>query len=62
MISNRWKLSRELSFGIMLMAAPLFVLSLGILYMQSNRLIHEEVAECSNSMLNATLHLSLIHI
>lgn len=56
MISNRWKLSRELSFGIMLMAAPLFVLSLGILYMQTNRLIHEEVAECSNSMLNATLH------
>ena len=29
----------------MLMATPLFLLSLGILYMQSNRLIHEEVTE-----------------
>ena len=53
---NRWKLSRELSLGIMLMATPLFLLSLGILYMQSNRLIHEEVTECTHSMLNATLH------
>ena len=55
MMSNRWKLSKELSLGIMLMAIPLFILSLGILYMQSNRLIHEEVTECSHSMLNSTL-------
>jgi signal transduction histidine kinase len=56
MLKNRRKLSRELSLGVMLMTTPIFILSLGILYWQSNNLIHQEVTECSHSMLNTTLH------
>ncbi|MCR5512034.1 MAG: hypothetical protein K6F43_00525 [Prevotella sp.] len=56
MSRNRRKLSRELSMGLLLMAAPIFILSLGLLFMQSHDLIHEKVAECMNSMLNTTLH------
>ena len=50
------KLSRKLSLGFMLMAAPIFILSLGMLFVQSRYLIHEEVTESANSMLNTTLH------
>ena len=37
------------------MAIPLFMLALGILYMQSHHLIHEEVRKNTQSMLNAQL-------
>ena len=56
MIKNRRKLSRELSLGIMLMTAPIFVLSLGLLFRQSHYLIHQEVTKCSHSILNTTMH------
>ena len=56
MHKNRWKLSRELILGVMLMATPVFILSLGILYWRSNNLIHQEVTDCTHSMLNTTLH------
>lgn len=49
------KLSRQISLGIMVMAIPLFMLALGILYMQSHHLIHEEVRKNAQSMLNAQL-------
>ena len=56
MHKNRRKLSRELILGVMLMATPVFILSLGILYWRSNNLIHQEVTDCTHSMLNTTLH------
>ena len=49
------KLSRQLSWVIMVMAVLLFMLSLGILYMQSQHLIHEEVGKSTRSILNASL-------
>lgn len=56
MHKNRRKLSRELILGVMLMATPVFILSLGILYWRSNNLIHQEVTDSTHSMLNTTLH------
>lgn len=50
------RLSRQLSLGIMLLAAPIFILSLGILFVQLRYLIHQEASECSNSALNTSLH------
>lgn len=56
MIRIQHKLSRSLSMGIMLLAAPIFMLALGIMYEQSRILIHQEVSESTNSLLNTTLH------
>ena len=56
MSKNRRKLSRELSMGLMVMAAPIFILSLGVLFALSHNLIHEKVSESMNSMLNTTLY------
>ena len=53
---NRRKLSKELTMGILLMTAPIFILSLGLLFIQSRYLIHQEVTESSQSMLNTMLH------
>ena len=46
------KLSTQLSFDIMLMAVPIFILSLGMLFKQSGILVHQKVEECSHSILN----------
>ena len=48
-------LSRKLSLDIMLMAVPVFVLSLGIFYLQSRYLIRQEAIEHSNSILKTTI-------
>ena len=48
-------LSMKLSLGILLLAAPLFVLSLGILYLQSRYFIHEEANDRAVSVLNTTM-------
>ena len=56
MNKSRYRLSRQLSLGIMLLAVPIFILSLGVLFVQSRYLIHQEVSESSYSMLNTTLH------
>ena len=48
-------LSRKLSVGIMLMAAPIFVVALGILYLQSRYLVHQEAMDSSRSQLNISL-------
>jgi signal transduction histidine kinase len=39
----------------MLMAAPIFIVVLGILYLQSRYLIHQEAVESTTSLLNTTL-------
>ena len=49
-------LSRELSLGIMLLAIPIFVVALGVLFLQSRYLIHHEAMESSQSLLNTTAH------
>lgn len=53
--NNHRKLSRELSLGVLLLAAPIFILALGALYRQSRFLIHEEVTKTSNSTVNTAL-------
>ena len=49
------RLSSKLSLDIMLMAAPIFVLSLGIFYLQSRYLIQQEATERSYSILRTTI-------
>ena len=56
MIRIRSNLSMKLSVGILLLAIPLFMLSLGIFYMQSKKLIRNEAARHVNSVLNTTAH------
>lgn len=51
-----YKLSRQLGLGIMLLAAPIFILSLGVLFVQSRSIIHEEVTDAINSTLNTSLN------
>ena len=48
-------LSRKLSVRILLMAVPIFVLSLGLFYLQSSYLIRKEAIERSNSILRAVI-------
>ena len=50
----RQSLSVKLSIGILLMAFPIFVLSLGILFMQSRHIVKQEAAERVTSVLNTT--------
>ena len=51
----RQNLARRLSLNIMLMAVPVFALSLGILYMQSRRLIRHEAVKRANSALRVAV-------
>jgi len=51
----RQSLSLKLSIGILLMAVPIFVLSLGILYTESRNNIRQEANEHAASVLNVTL-------
>jgi len=48
-------LSRKLSINIILLAVPIFVLSLGIFYLQSRYLIRQEAIERSNSILRTVI-------
>lgn len=48
-------LSAKLSLGILLLAIPIFVLSLGLLFLQSRYFIKEEATERVNRVLNTTL-------
>ena len=48
-------LSRKLSITIILLAVPIFVLSLGIFYLQSRYLIRQEAIERSNSILRTVI-------
>ena len=49
-------LQLKLSTGILLLAMPIFVLSLGIMFVQSRYSIRQEASEHASSMLNATMH------
>lgn len=51
----RHSLSAKLSLGILLMAAPIFVLALGILFLQTRHFIRQEAVKHANSVLNTTL-------
>lgn len=46
---------RKLSINIMLLAAPIFVLSLGIFYLQSSYLVRKEATEHSSSILRTVV-------
>ena len=48
-------LARKLSTNIILLAMPVFILSLGLFYLQSRYLIHHEAMERSNSVLNTAI-------
>ena len=49
------RLSRLLGLAIMLLAAPIFILSLGLLFEQSRTLIHHEVSDYISSTLNTAV-------
>lgn len=51
----RQSLSWKLSLGILLMAVPIFLLSLGILYEQSRNMVKKEAMEHANSILNTAM-------
>ena len=51
----RQSLSWKLSLGILLMAVPIFVLSLGILYAESRNNVKKEALEHANSVLSTTM-------
>lgn len=55
MISIRRSFSSKLSLGILLLAVPIFVLSLGILFTQSRHMIRRNAVGRANSVLNATM-------
>ena len=55
MNKQHYNLSRRLSLTIMLIALPVFVLSLGIFFLQSRYLKHEETRERTHSVLNTAL-------
>lgn len=55
MLNIRKRLSTKLTLGIMLLAAPIFILALGVLYTQSRHIIREEAVGHANSMLNTTM-------
>lgn len=49
------RLARKLSTSIILLAIPVFIMSLGIFYMQSRYLIHQEAMERSKSVLRTAI-------
>jgi signal transduction histidine kinase len=51
----RHSLSRKLCFSLIALAVPMFILSLGIFFLQSRYLIRQEAMERSTSTLNTTL-------
>lgn len=51
----RQSLSRKLGLGIFLMAMPILMLSLGILFEQSRNMVKREAEEHANSVLNTTM-------
>lgn len=51
----RHSLSRKLTIGMLLMAAPVFILALGGMFMQSQFFIRQEAQESTSNMLNTTV-------
>ena len=54
-VLSRQSLSVKLSVGILLMAVPIFVVALGILFLQSRHYVKEEAVERVTSVLNTTV-------
>lgn len=57
MSKPRRTLSKRLSRTILILAIPLFVLSLGVFYKNTNRLLHKEAVERSRTILSTTTQL-----
>lgn len=55
MIRIRKSLSSKLSLTVLLLSAPMFVLSLGILFVQSRNNVKKEATEHAKSVLNTTM-------
>ena len=55
MFNIRKSFSAKLSVGLLLMAVPIFIASLGVLYVQSRHMIRREAVERANSVLSATM-------
>ena len=55
MISIRKSLSNKLSLGILLLAAPIFIASLGVLFSQSRQIIRSNAIDRAQSVLDATM-------
>ncbi len=55
MMSVRKSFSTKLSLSILLLAAPIFIVSLGILFTQSRHMIRTEAVARANSVLKATM-------
>lgn len=55
MISIRKSFSAKLTIAILLLAAPIFVIALGVLYTQSRHMIRNEAVGRANSVLNTTM-------
>ena len=55
MISIRKSFSTKLSLGILLLAAPIFIVSMGVLYKQSRQMIRKEALGYAASVLNAAI-------
>ena len=51
----RKSFSTKLALGILLLAIPIFILSLGVLFTQSRHIIRKEAVNRANSMLNTTM-------
>ena len=49
-------LKRDLSMGIILLAVPIFILSIGTMFYQSRYMIHNEVKSCNSNMLDKGLY------
>ena len=47
----RTSISIKLSLGILLLAVPIFVLAMGVLFLQSRRMIREEAMDRASSVL-----------
>ena len=56
MLNIRKSFSRKLSFGILVLAVPIFILSLGVLFTQLRHMIRMEAVGRVSSVLNSTMH------
>lgn len=56
MFKSNTRFSTKLGLGIMLMAVPIFILALGILFINSRNFIRQKASERATSALNVSMH------
>ena len=56
MFKSSTRFSTKLGLGIMLMAVPIFILALGILFINSRNFIRQKASERATSALNVSMH------